>query len=299
MREAGNLRKIAAVAVGLILAGTVRIAAAGDYPWLSGSTAGQSIQERIPPPAGYVRVAVPAGSFSAWLRDLPLRSGRPPVRLYDGRPKPRQDVHAAVVDLDVGRRDLQQCADTIIRLRAEHLWAAGRKDEISFLFTSGHPAAWRDWAAGRRPFVSGNRVEWRLAAAADSSYSNFHAYLERVFLYAGTISLRRELVPVVPGGAVEIGDVFIQAGNPGHAVLVVDVAVDPAGGRRAFLLLQGFMPAQEAHILVNPQSPGLGPWYDGAVGPVLETPEWSFRRGDWMRFPAQLSPGAGRGSSGR
>jgi hypothetical protein len=244
-------------------------------------------------------VDVVSGSFGEWLRGLPLKPGRPSVRLYDGRIKPRADVHAAVVDLDVGRRDLQQCADTIIRLRAEYLWVAGRKDEIRFQFTSGHPAVWLDWAAGSRPVVSGNRVEWRPLAAADSGQANFRAYLEQVFMYAGTISLRRELVPVAPGGAVEIGDVFVQAGSPGHAVLVVDVSVEQSTGRRAFLLLQGFTPAQEAHILVNPGDPGLSPWYDGAIDAVLETPEWSFGRGDWRRFPAQEPRGAGRGSSGR
>ncbi len=299
MRKVRSIGQITAVIIGLTTVGMMRIAAEGAYPWLSKVPPGQSIQERISPPDGYVRIVAPAGSFAAWLRGLPLRPGRPPVRLYDGRLKVRQDVHAAVVDLDPGRNDLQQCADTIIRLRAEYLWAAGRKDEIRFQFTSGHPAAWPDWAAGSRPRVAGNRVEWRPAAAADSSYSNFRAYLERVFQYAGTISLRRELSPVAPGGAVEIGDIFVQDGNPGHAVLVADVAVNPADGRRAFLLLQGFMPAQEAHILVNPHDPGSGPWYDGTIGPVLETPEWSFRRSDWMRFPDRKSREEGRGAPGR
>ena len=230
MREVRTLGKITAVGLGLILVWTVPIAADGDYPWLSKAAPGQSIRERIPPPAGYVRPEAPAGSYAAWLRGLPLRPGCPPVRLYDGRLKSRQDVHAAVVNLDPGKRDLQQCADTIIRLRAEYLWAAGRKDEIRFQFTSGHPAVWLDWAAGSRPVISGNRVEWRPLTAPDSSYANFRAYLEQVFMYAGTISLRRELAPVAPGGAVEIGDVFVQAGSPGHAVLVVDVAVEQSTG---------------------------------------------------------------------
>jgi hypothetical protein len=40
------------------------------------------------------------------------------VLLYNGAPKFRQDVHAAVIDIDVGTRDLQQCADATMRLRA-------------------------------------------------------------------------------------------------------------------------------------------------------------------------------------
>src|SRR4029078_1039254 len=91
-----------------------------------------TLESRFAPPPGARRVEVQAGSFGAWLRGLPLLPERSPVMLFDGTKKPRQDVHAAVVDIDVGTRDLQQCADAVMRLRAEWLFAAGRTPESAF-----------------------------------------------------------------------------------------------------------------------------------------------------------------------
>jgi hypothetical protein len=87
---------------------------------------------------------------------------------------------------------------------------------------------------------------------------------------------------------IEAGDVFIQGGSPGHAVLVVDVAED-SKGRRAVLLAQSYMPAQDIHVLRNPSTPN-NPWYviDGD-GP-LTTPEWDFPGGSLRRFTAAGCP---------
>ena len=81
-----------------------------------------------------------------------------------------------------------------------------------------------------------------------------------------------------------VGDVFIQGGSPGHAVLVVDVAEDPRTGRGVFLLVQSYMPAQEIHILKNPTDLNLSPWHETGFGETLRTPEWLFRRSDLKRF---------------
>ena len=88
-------------------------------------------------------------------------------------------------------------------------------------------------------------------AAADSSYVTFRAYLDTVFMYAGSYSLARELEPVADPSTVMPGDVFVQGGFPGHAVLVADVTANARGERR-FLLVQSYMPAQDVHVLVNP-----------------------------------------------
>lgn len=223
------------------------------------------------------------GSFGAWLRCLPLKPGNPPVTRFDGRPKENQDAHWAVVALDVGTKDLQQCADAIIRLRAEFLWATGRADDVCFTFTNGDPAPWRGWRAGYRPAPRGRDVLWARTAPPDDSYVSFREYLETVFTYAGTLSLERELVPVEDPSRPEVGDVFIQGGSPGHAVLVVDVAED-ASGRRWMLLGQSFMPAQDFHVLRNPAD-ASSPWYLAQAHGALVTPEWVFRYEDLRRFP--------------
>jgi len=79
--------------------------------------------------------------------------------------------------------------------------------------------------------------------------------------------------------------VFIKGGSPGHAVIVVDMAQCQEDGTRVFLLAQGFMPAQEAHILRNPSDPELDPWYELDFDDPLVTPEYKFREEDLRRFP--------------
>jgi hypothetical protein len=84
---------------------------------------------------------------------------------------------------------------------------------------------------------------------------------------------------------MQIGDVFIKAGRPGHAVIVVDMA--ECEGDKVFLLAQSFMPAQEVHILKNLQDSELSPWYDLDLEDDLQTPEWTFELQALRRFPSR------------
>lgn len=255
----------------------------GTYAWATMYNAVQSLQNRIAPPEGYERMPLPEGSFGAWLRGLPLKPGKPKVMLYNGEAKEYQDAQYAVLDIDVGKRDLQQCADAVMRLRGEYLYSVGRHDAIRFNFTSGDPCPWSKYKEGLRP-VMGAKVTWAKKAEPSESHATFRSYMDLVFTYAGTASLEKELRRVGNLDSLQIGDVFIQGGFPGHAVLVVDVAEHPETHARKYLLVQSYMPAQDVHLLVNPSDPQLGPWYDAeATGPV-ETPEWTFLQTDLRRF---------------
>ena len=44
------------------------------------------------------------------------------------------------------------------------------------------------------------------------------------------------------------------------------------------------MPAQEIHILKNPNDRNMSPWYSATYGEHLVTPEWTFARGELRRF---------------
>ena len=250
-----------------------------------GPAGGSTIETRFPAPEGYVRAEAPPDSFASYLRRLPLKPPGADIRLYDGRTRSGRGVAAAVVDRPVGDRDLQQCADAIIRLRADYLLAAGREDEISFRFTSGFRADYARWRRGERIEVRNGEARWRRPAGEGSAADDrdFDKYLETVFMYAGTASLAAELESA-PGDDPEIGDVFIRPGYPGHAVIVVDKAVNPGTGGAAFLLAQSFMPAQEIHVLMNPEDPRLSPWYEAGFGNVLRTPEWIFSSEELRRF---------------
>ena len=246
------------------------------------NTDGATIRLRFNPPAGYVRQETPASSFADFLRNLPLKPANAKVQLFDGRLKARQSVHAAVVDMDTGDRDLQQCADAVMRLRAEHLFAQKQYDQIHFNLTNGFNMAYAKWRQGYRIRVDGNKTEWYATDTPSTSYESFRQYLDFVFMYAGTLSLSKEMQPK-PVKNLAIGDVFIQGGSPGHAVIVVDVAVREGTGEKVFLLAQSYMPAQEIHVLVNPNDAELSPWYSRDFGNKLETPEWTFER-EMLKF---------------
>jgi hypothetical protein len=236
----------------------VALFTAPAYLWPKNANRAGTLEARFSPPPGARRVTLPPGSFGQWLRELPLLPEGAPVLLFDGSKKARQDVHAAVVDLDVGTRDLQQCADAVMRLRAEYLRAGGQP--VVFHPDPGKPRELR-WSGGSWP-----------------------RYLTRLFADAGTASLAAELAPV-GARAIQPGDVLIHGGYPGHAVLVLDAAETPEG-HRWVLLGQSYMPAQQFHVLVN--SAG-GAWYDAAALDGLTglaTPEWwrPFFRRDVRRF---------------
>ncbi len=82
-----------------------------------------------------------------------------------------------------------------------------------------------------------------------------------VGVYAGSHSLSRELQVRKDASHMQIGDVFIKGGFPGHAVVVLDMAENDRTGQRVFLLAQSYMPAQDIHIMKNPTNASLPPWY--------------------------------------
>ncbi|MEM6261205.1 MAG: DUF4846 domain-containing protein [Bacteroidota bacterium] len=247
-------------------------------------TSGTQLKTRVLPPTGFIRPSVEVTSFAAYLRNLPLKSHGSPVHLFNGNLKGRQDVHTAVFDVDIGSRDLQQCADAVMRLRAEYLWQKKAYDQIQFNFTNGFPATYSRWRSGERIRVTGSSVSWYDTGGPTTSYESFRKYLTMVFSYAGTLSLEKELTPVSVN-EIRIGDVFIQGGSPGHAVLVVDQAVHPQTGEKLVLLAQSYMPAQDIHVLVNPLREDVTPWFAlSDMTDAVLTPEWRFLPQDLRRF---------------
>jgi len=237
---------------------------------------GMTVQTRFNPPNGFQRKSVAENSFASYLRNLPLKPAGAKVRYYNGNIK-YDDVYDAVVDMDISNKDLQQCADAIMRLRGEYFYSIKAYDQISFTLTNGFKMDYTEWMKGNRVIVTGNKTVWSKTAEPSNTYKDFRNYMEFVFIYAGTISLSKSLRSKDIKD-IAIGDVFIIGGSPGHAVIVVDVA-ENRNGEKVFLLAQSYMPAQETQILKNYNDDKISPWYSTNIVGRLYTPQWTFEVG--------------------
>lgn len=242
-----------------------------------------TIETRFKVPEGYRRVGIDTSSFGAYLRNLPLKPIEAPVLYYDGTEKPNKNVYVSVIDLPIGNRDLHQCADALMRFRAEYLRSQKRFDEIHFNFNNGFTANYSKWKEGYRIKFDGADFKWVKKEAPSNSDDTFWKYMEYVFAFAGTYSLAQELESISLND-MKIGDLFIFGGSPGHAVMVVDMAVHKETGEKIFMLIQSYMPAQETQVLINPNDLNLTPWYSSDFKGELLTPEWRFEGQDLKRF---------------
>lgn len=239
---------------------------------------GMTLESRILTPSGYQRTEVEEDSLGDFLHQYPMKAYGSKVHLFDGSEKYNQSAHISVFDLPIENYDLQQCADSVIRMYAEYFWNTKQYDRIAFHYTSGFLAEYPKWREGNRIKVDGNTVKWVKSAGYDDSYECFVEYLKNVFSYAGTLSMYCEEAVEIPLGEAKAGDVFLYGGSPGHVVMIVDVC-ENEDGEKAFLLAQGYMPAQEFHLLVN-ENHLEDPWYyESEISYPFSTPEYTFQEG--------------------
>ena len=197
----------------------------------------------LPTPWGYERINGDDAAYSEFLRSLPLKSRGSDVMLYTGGKSRFQSLNYAVVDMPL-LSNAEQCADVCIRLRAEYLFNSGQYGKIHF----------RN--------VNGKTMNY----SGESSRRAFNSYLRKVYGLASTFSLSREMKQRALA-EMQPGDVFVYAavdrpGNHkyGHAVIVVDVAVNK-NGKKAFLLAEGNTPARDIHVMRNFENPFRSPWF--------------------------------------
>jgi len=236
---------------------------------------GKTVATRFTTPTGFTRVQSEKNSFGEFLQNTSLKPNGTLVHLYNGQEKTNK-VAAAVLNIDVGAKDLQQCADAVMRLRAEYLYQSKQYSALHFNFTNAFKADYVKWRTGYRIAVKGNNVGWVKSSKESVSYESFREYMNMVFTYAGTAYLSKEL-KLIAQKDMQIGDVLILGGSPGHAVIVVDMAVNPKTNKKLFMIAQSYMPAQDIHILINKKEPNISPWYRlEPASEQINTPEWDF-----------------------
>ena len=210
----------------------------------------------VPLPIGFDREVNAQYSFAEWLQHVPIKENRT-VYLFDGTRKLNQEAQYAVLDISVGTKNLQQCVDAVMRLRAEYLFTNNRFEEIKF----------RD----------NDNKEYIINPPYTKH--NFKTYLDKVFGMCGSASLFTQLKTVQEFANIKGGDVLIRGGFPGHAVIVMDVATNDKG-QKIYLLAQSYMPAQDIHLLKNPRDNDLSPWYLVDDETDIATPEYNFKKSE-------------------
>jgi hypothetical protein len=229
----------------ILIVTLIAIAALGYVGWiLFGSSTSnpnnyQTIGD-IPTPWGYERINGEDYTYSEFLRSVSLKGKGSEVMLYTGGISRFQSLNYAVVDMPL-LSNAEQCADVCMRLRAEYLFKTKQYNRIRFQNVNGKTMSYK----------GGN------------SRKAFEQYLRNLYCVASTFSLSREmktrrLVEMQPG------DVFVYPARYGqkygHAVIVVDVAINKSG-EKAFLLAEGNTPARNIHIIRNFENPFRSPWF--------------------------------------
>jgi Domain of unknown function (4846) len=226
----------------------------------------EQLGDRINVPKNYVRSNFDQGSLEKYLRDLPLKKFGSLVKKYDGTTKAAEGIYCAVVDKEIGTRDLHQCADACMYLWASYLFESKQYEKIRFKFLGDD--------------------SWHYYKDYTHTYNDqkiFFKYIQEVWSAANTRSLHGSLT-TIPYQDTRVGDILIQVGNPyGHAVMIVDECVDKRTGKKLHLLAQSYMPAQETQILLNPNGDMESPWFDLSLDTLI-TPEWTFYKTDFKRF---------------
>lgn len=186
--------------------------------------------EQIDAPAGYERIFAIEHSFGDFLRNLSLKKENI-VYYYNGEKKGNQNQYA-VIDLPV-EGEFEQCADFVMKLRMYYL----KSENKDLLFYDNEGGSYK----------------------LSPPYAEFKKYMQTVFGMCGTMSLSKSMQKKKIKD-IQIGDVFIKGGFPGHVQIVVDVVTNLQTGHKYFMLAEGYTPAQSPHIVMNLET--NGPWFD-------------------------------------
>lgn len=273
--SAGSSAPTASVAASGSAATPAALPDRARYAWL-GSTGRESppavttLAAAIPTPPGWERIPAPPGSFAAWLRELPLAAPGTPVKDWRGDEVYGGDDEyvKAVIAIDVGRSNLQQSADVVVRLHAEWQWSLGRRDQ-EYVSATKDPLPYARYAEGKRTLAQGPHLYWVKQRDPNdvNDYDAFRDFLDAAFLWINSPALRMQSEPVA-ADALMPGDFFVRRDKSGHTVVVLDV-VTRANGERLALLGQGIAPAMNPHVL----RPGRGTaWFSLRPPEPLLTP---------------------------
>ena len=242
----------------------------------------ETIETKYNPPEGFERIY--NDDYSKFLRQFPLKENNI-VKLFDGRNKYNNNIWDAVFDYDIGKGNLHQCADAVLYMRANFLYKQGLTENLYYNFVSGFKAKYLDYITHYYK-IEGNKVSLmsRNNTLKDSP-ETLRKWLRQIYSYANTWSIDKYDSYSINILEIKPGDFFIKSNPPpatGHAINVVDVVVNKTNKKKMYMLSQSYMPAQETHILINPENGSV--WYSLDEFKDIITPEWRFTVNQLKRF---------------
>jgi len=214
----------------------------------------QTIESYFEIPKNYKRII--QSDYHNWIISREINT-KDKVKYFDGKTIDGlgTDYKAKFV-YDIGKRNLHQCADAVIYNNARYFFDTKQYKKISYTFSHN------------------TRVYSYVKEFNVFNEKTFKKYITMVWGYCGTWSLQEYDTIEVDIKEMQVGDMFLIGGFPGHTMSIVDI-IENSEGNKKFMLAQSFMPAQEQHILLNINDV----WFDS----VNEIP-WNFTAKDLRRF---------------
>ncbi len=250
------------------------------------NTGGTTVHSRVNPPEGFIRTPLPSFSYQAYLQSLAIKNADAKVMRFDGNEK-KFECYSAVLDVELLDKDLMHGEHYIQLLRANYLFNHSKYDMISFHYDDNRSLSYAQWADGYRYVWQDSLYVLDSIAIPNSSEVSFIKYMNEIYENSTAIGLSHD-TELLEVSKLSIGDVLVQPedlDHKGHAVLVLDMVVNPETGEKLYLFAQGYMPAQNMHILHNPYEPEISPWFRVQEDALyVATPQWTFRKKHVRRF---------------
>ena len=241
------------------------------------NTAGTTVETRFMLPPGYERVPAARNSYAYFLRHLRML---PYNVTYNNDPSESYQVSTLNLPLiDNIQHDIHLC----VRLRGEYLFSQGQYDKMAFSIVIGR-IFYVPWAKGLELEIN-DKPYWTQQPSGVDRLATFQNYLSFIFYNSNINTLLLDMQSVAIHNIMP-GDMFVQAGLPGGAVIVLDVAVNPTTNNRIFLLARIHKSFQMVDVLVNPKETWNGsPWYNIETGDnKITIPDFVFYKTNLRRF---------------
>lgn len=218
----------------------------------------------IPVPRGYERI-LPEDGMAQHFRELPLKPRGAQVKYQDtDRDVTRyKSLAYAVIDLPLLRPN-EDCADVCLHLRADYFFKHQQY----------------------------NRIHFNGQYSGGSSEKAYRQYMRKAMADISTYQLAARL----PKRALEDirpGDIFVypagKGHSMGHAITVVDVAVNKRTGKKIFMLAEGNYPGRSIHLMRNFWGIST-PWFSFEDGRLVKYGAHTFGRLTGIPFFQRYTP---------